>query len=215
MGFKIGSVSALLAALAAAFTVGAGTRWQASPAPARHAAAAGDSQSAGVVIRQRERVPTVDLGLVDPHGAPLRAACSTCHATRPPAKQTRAPEELDEFHQGLHYSHGRLTCLSCHNTADYDTLKLADGTRVPFQDAMTLCAQCHGPQTRDYQHGSHGGGIGYWDLSRGTRVRNNCLDCHDAHAPQIPKMKPTFKPRDRFLAPENADAHGPGQETHR
>jgi hypothetical protein len=64
---------------------------------------------------------------------------------------------------------------------------------------MRLCAQCHGPQYRDYQNGAHGGMTGNWDLSKGGRVRNNCIDCHDPHAPRYPTVTPSRGPNDRFL----------------
>jgi len=152
-----------------------------------------------VTIRKPTGPPRVDLGLKDAHGQPVTAACSTCHTTRAPNIENRKPADLDEFHQSLGFAHGNVTCLSCHNPDDYDTLRLADGRKVEFTEVMTLCGQCHGPQTRDYHHGAHGGMIGYWDLSRGPRVRNNCVDCHNPHTPKFPKMKPTFKPKDRFL----------------
>ena len=95
--------------------------------------------------------------------------------------------------------HGDLSCLSCHNPDDYGTLRLADQRAVLYRDVMTLCAQCHGPQYRDYLHGAHGGMNGYWDLTKGPRTRNSCIHCHDPHAPAFPSMRPTFKPRDRFL----------------
>jgi len=152
-----------------------------------------------VTIRKPAGPPRVELGIVDAAGQPVTAACSTCHATRPVNVANRSPADLDEFHQNLAFAHGKVSCLSCHNPTDYDTLRLADGRPVEYTEVMTLCAQCHGPQTRDYQHGAHGGSNGYWDLSRGPRTRNNCVDCHDPHAPSFPAMKPTFKPRDRFL----------------
>jgi len=158
-----------------------------------------------VTIRQPAGPPRVDLGVHNPWkgqdaaGKPITVACSTCHASRPANFANRSPADLDEFHQDLAFAHGKVSCLSCHNPSDYDTLHLADGSTVEYSDVMTLCAQCHGPQTRDYHHGAHGGMTGYWDLSRGPRMRNNCIDCHDPHAPSFPAMKPTFKPRDRFL----------------
>jgi formate-dependent nitrite reductase cytochrome c552 subunit len=114
----------------------------------------------------------------------------------------RTPGDFKEFHQAVtsQFAHGKISCLSCHDPNDYDRLRLADGQAVPYTEVMTLCGQCHGPQTRDYAHGAHGGMNGYWDLSRGPRTRNNCVDCHDPHAPQFPDMQPTFKPRDRFLS---------------
>jgi hypothetical protein len=158
-----------------------------------------------VTIRKPAGPPRVDLGANnalgehDATGKPLIVACSTCHATRPANITIREPEELDEFHQGLVYAHGKVTCISCHNPNNYDTLHLADGSSVEYSEVMTLCAQCHGPKTRDYLHGAHGGMTGYWDLTRGPRMRLNCVDCHPAHTPRFPAMKPTFKPRDRFL----------------
>lgn len=157
-----------------------------------------------VTIRQPAGPPRVDLGILDSTGKPATAACSTCHTTRPTNYENRKPADLDEFHQNIGFSHGTVSCLSCHNPDDYDTLRLADGKKVEYTDVMTLCAQCHGPQTRDYNHGAHGGMNGHWDLSRGPRIRNNCVDCHDPHSPSFPAMKPTFKPRDRFL---DSNAH--------
>jgi hypothetical protein len=152
-----------------------------------------------VTIRPGPAIPRIDLGSVDRQGKPLTAACVTCHAGRKADKSNRQPADLPEFHQGLPFTHNDLSCLSCHNPGNYDTLRLADGTVVEYPDVMTLCAQCHGIQFRDYQHGAHGGMSGYWDRTRGPRVRNNCVDCHDPHVPQFPHMQPTFKPRDRFL----------------
>ncbi|QDS98792.1 hypothetical protein [Adhaeretor mobilis] len=156
-----------------------------------------------VTIRKPSGPPRLDLGAVDSQGKPVTVACSTCHTTRPSNLAIRSPTDLKEFHQSMEFAHGNVSCLSCHNPEDYDSLRLADGRRVEFTEVMTLCAQCHGTQTRDYRHGAHGGMNGHWDLSRGPRVRNNCVDCHDPHAPSFPSMNPTFKPRDRFL--EKAD----------
>ena len=154
-----------------------------------------------VTIRQPDGPPRVDLGVKDEAGNSVMATCATCHRTRPANRQNRVASDLTEFHQGLTLVHGSTSCLSCHNAADYDSLALADGTSVDFTRVMDLCAQCHGPQTRDYLHGAHGGMTGHWDLSRGPQTRNNCVDCHNPHAPSFPKMTPTFKPRDRFLHP--------------
>ena len=142
----------------------------------------------------------------DVHGNAVTVSCSICHATRQPNPDNRSAADLDEFHKSMQVTHGNIGCLACHNSEDYDALKLADGTRVEFTDVMTLCAQCHGPQMRDYEHGVHGGMSGYWDLSRGPREKNNCVDCHNPHTPAFPRMQPVFKPRDRFL---DAAGHQP------
>lgn len=141
--------------------------------------------------------PKVLTDQLDHRGNPVMAACSTCHTTRE-ANYLAGPEALpQEFHQGLEYAHGALNCLSCHNADNYDTLRRADGRALAYDNVMALCSQCHGPQTRDYNHGSHGGMVGHWDLTKGDRQRNRCIDCHDVHAPAFPQVNPVFPPRDR------------------
>ena len=171
--------------------------------------ATGESQNPAtrfaVSIRKPLGPPQVSTGLQDMHGNLVLAACSTCHTTRPPNHQNKLAKDLDEFHSEMQFSHGTISCLSCHNERDYDALKLADGSRVEYADVMLLCAQCHGPQMTAYQHGAHGGMTGYWDLARGPQTKNNCIDCHDPHAPKFPSMQPTFKPQDRFLDPPRTD----------
>ena len=169
-----------------------------------------DSATAhGITINPPRGRPLVATGQVDHEGNEIMVACSSCHSVRPTNFGNKA-SELNEFHQGLVFSHGNITCMSCHNDNNYDQLKLADKTSIEFENVMTLCAQCHGAQMRDYERGVHGGMTGYWDLSRGPRKRKNCVDCHDPHAPQFPRMKPTFKPIDRFLDHQphsSSDAH--------
>jgi len=144
---------------------------------------------------------------IDAKGRPIVIQCSVCHSVRTPNPDNASSEDLDEFHQGLVFSHGSLRCLSCHNADDYTSLRLASGSRVEFPNAITMCAQCHADKVRDYEHGAHGGMTGYWDLSRGGRVRNACIDCHDPHAPAFPHMTPTFKPIDRFLTGRKGQGH--------
>lgn len=158
-----------------------------------------------LTIRKPNGPPRAFTGINDIHGHPVTVACSTCHATRQPNFENKTVADLNEFHGNLAFSHGSVSCLSCHNSNDYDALKLADGTRVEFSNVMTLCAQCHGPQMRDYENGVHGGFNGHWDLTQGPQVKNNCIDCHNPHSPQFPKMQPTFKPKDRFLEKPKAN----------
>ena len=156
-----------------------------------------------VHIRRPDGPPVVELKEPDALGRVGRIACATCHSVRPPDRKNRSPADLDEFHTGMPFRHGTLVCYSCHNPDDADTLRLADETPVEYRDVMRLCAQCHSPQAGDYQRYSHGGVNGYWDLTRGSRVRANCIDCHDPHVPRFPQMLPTFKPHDRFLVPKH------------
>lgn len=158
--------------------------------------------SFSVSIRKPTGPPRVDTGMKDPHGHPVTVSCSTCHATRKPNPDNKLAADLDEFHGTIEVAHSTISCLSCHNPNDYDSLRLADGTRVEYANVMTLCAQCHGPEMRDFEHGTHGGMNGYWDLKRGPQTKNNCVDCHNPHSPKFPSMQPTFKPKDRFLDQE-------------
>ena len=157
-----------------------------------------------VVIRRPDGPPKIATGLTNFQGQAVLASCSSCHTTTKPNLDTRRTEDLDQFHQGLKYVHGNLTCLSCHNSKDYDTLRLADTRSVEFPDSMTLCSQCHGPQRRDYDMGLHGGMNGYWDRTRGGRTRNTCINCHDPHAPAFPLVMPVLPPRDRISVPQSA-----------
>jgi hypothetical protein len=153
-----------------------------------------------VVIHKPAGPPAIKTGAVDDKGNPITIACATCHTTKPANTDAKLGTPLTLFHQGLTGKHAALSCVSCHNAADgYATLRLADGKSLPYAEVMTLCAQCHGPQFRDYQHGAHGGMTGYWDLTKGGRYRNNCIDCHDPHAPKYPTVMPAAGPNDRFL----------------
>lgn len=165
-----------------------------------------------VHIRRPSGPPQVSLSGSDPHGRAARVACSTCHSVRQPNIQNTTAQTLDEFHQGLQVSHGQLACYACHNPNNVDTLRLADGSPVEYADVMDLCSQCHSQQAASFTHGAHGGMNGFWDLSRGPQIKNNCIDCHDPHAPKFPKMVVDFKPRDRFL---DLDAKETGHEQHK
>ena len=156
-----------------------------------------------VVINRPTGPPRIATDRVDALGRPVTLSCASCHANRSSNLNTSAGTDLNEFHQSLHFAHGSMKCVSCHQPSDYNSLRLADGRSLAFSEVQTLCAQCHAPQAHDYEHGAHGGMNGYWDLTRGPRQRKGCIDCHDPHAPAFPSMVPTFKSRDRFLAPSD------------
>lgn len=167
-----------------------------------------------VTIQGAPTTPTVLADLSQSGRAPTEVACTTCHSTRTPQLAQRDSVQLDEFHQGLQKQHGTLSCLSCHNADNYDTLRLADGTPVAFENTMQLCAQCHGPQFRDYTNGSHGGMNGYWDLKRGPRTRNACNVCHDPHSPAYPQLIPVFPPKDVQLRKQKYGDSYPDPDQH-
>jgi hypothetical protein len=124
---------------------------------------------------------------------PAGTACETCHSA--PAATTLSEEEAKRYHE-VEIRHGTLTCDQCHDD-DRRQLHLADDTPVAFLKVLDLCAQCHGPELRDYEHGAHGGGNGFWDASRGGKLKNNCVDCHEPHAPDFATVRPVFHPNDR------------------
>lgn len=151
-----------------------------------------------VEVHRPSALGRLDTELTEATGAPVGIACATCHkpGEGPAIADRSGPPE--RFHAAVELSHGALLCESCH-ASDRTLLHLADGRELEFGDTMALCSQCHGTQRRDYDHGAHGGMNGYWDLRQGPRLRNNCVDCHAAHAPAYPSFLPTFPPNDRFF----------------
>lgn len=172
-----------------------------TPAPLTVEVAVPAASPFPTTIRAVPPTPRVATGGTDAQGRAVTVACSTCHQTTAPNPRLRSGAELTQFHQGLDYRHGSLTCLSCHDARNYDRLRLADGTELAFAETMALCAQCHGQKRRDYEHGAHGGMQGFWDLARGPRTRNSCVHCHDPHAPAQPQVRPVLPPRDRLSVP--------------
>lgn len=130
--------------------------------------------------------------------------CASCHTLHNQAPFVERSEQLTHFHTTVEVTHGELACYSCHTPQDPGNLHLASGKPLAFSSAMELCAQCHGPQTRDYQKGSHGGMTGHWDLASGDRQRNACTTCHNPHTPAFPRVFPVFAPKDRFLTPRES-----------
>jgi len=171
--------------------------------PSREFAEPVPEGSHDVVIHQPDVLGVLDTDRVDVHGAPVGVGCDTCHGPALAATPQGNPEEM---HSDVDVVHGDLVCASCHDD-DRTRLRRASGKTLEMDQAMELCAQCHGPQKRDYDHGSHGGMNGYWDLRQGPRSRNHCLDCHGAHAPQYQGGVAVHPPRDRFLRPRHDADH--------
>lgn len=158
---------------------------QAPPGPPSHSVTILSPSNAGGVV----------ITGPGPNAKKLRVACDTCHSLRSP-RVPHSTEQLDQFHKGLRVRHGELACTSCHDATRPQSLRLASGERVAGRDVVRLCAQCHGPQKRDYDHGAHGGMTGYWDLSRGPRTRKSCVHCHAPHLPAYVGGRPVLPPRD-------------------
>lgn len=157
-----------------------------------------------VVIHTPQTLGKLTTPLASGNGEAAGIPCATCHAPGADG-QAMATPDAKPAHEGLSTVHGDLSCASCHDPEDRTRLRLADGRKLDFGDALSLCQQCHGTQVRDYEHGAHGGMSGHWDHRQGPRLRNHCLDCHDAHAPAWSQYMPVLPPRDRFFAHGDAD----------
>lgn len=161
-------------------------------------------------IHDPPELVSLATGAVDASGRPIRASCPTCHGIPGLAADFReSAAELGAPHSGIVFAHGENRCSSCHDPADRLALRTADGRSLPMTAAAELCRQCHGPQSRDYDHGSHGGMSGYWDTTRGARTRAHCIDCHDPHRPAWDPVVPAPPPRDPFppARHDEEDAH--------
>ena len=115
--------------------------------------------------------------------------CSECHAEME-VNETR--RELD-FHEDiiLHHAEGQRWCLDCHNPADRDKLRLANGQAISFETSYNLCGQCHGTIFRDWKAGIHGKRTGFWNGKKQYRL---CVHCHNPHSPRYEPIEPLPPP---------------------
>ena len=117
--------------------------------------------------------------------------CNDCHSELEPNTRKR---ELAEMHDDIIFDHDSENrwCLACHNTNDRDSLVLAGGKRLGFNESYKLCGQCHGPKYRDWKLGIHGKRTGEWNGQKQYRL---CVHCHDPHSPKFKSLKPMPPPR--------------------
>ncbi|MCC7011225.1 MAG: hypothetical protein IT454_01575 [Planctomycetes bacterium] len=118
--------------------------------------------------------------------------CSDCHSEDVmPANPKR--RELKIAHQDIALKHDaeHRWCLDCHDANDRDSLHLASGEKVPFEESYRLCGQCHGDKYRDWRAGVHGRRTGHWD---GEKQYLLCVHCHNSHAPAFAPLKPEAPP---------------------
>lgn len=155
--------------------------------------AASPSASAGlfpVSIHRPYPELGMNTGVAGPDGKAARTPCRTCHGFVEPKEKYAQANHLEAFHKGVEIQHGGQSCRTCHSVPGFDSFNLAGGERISYDEVVRLCGQCHAQRLVEYQRGAHGGMTGYWDLRRGPRSRNHCLDCHNPHAPKIPQMVP-------------------------
>ena len=117
--------------------------------------------------------------------------CNDCHSELEPNALRR---ELVDMHDDIIFDHDSENrwCLACHNTFDRDSLVLAGGKLLGFNESYKLCGQCHGPKYRDWKLGIHGKRTGEWNGQKQYRL---CVHCHDPHSPKIKSLKPMPPPR--------------------
>ena len=117
--------------------------------------------------------------------------CNDCHLEIKPVNRRR---ELVEMHEEIIFDHDSENrwCLACHNTNNRDSLVLAGGRPLGFDESYKLCGQCHGPKYRDWKLGIHGKRTGEWD---GQKQYLLCVHCHDPHSPKFKNLQPMPPPR--------------------
>jgi hypothetical protein len=116
--------------------------------------------------------------------------CSDCHAGM---EVNRTRRVLTEAHTDIDLKHGdqHRWCLDCHDPAQRDSLHLAGGERIPFDESYRLCGQCHGEKYRDWRAGVHGRRTGDWN---GHKKYLLCVHCHNPHQPRFRPLVPKPPP---------------------
>lgn len=136
--------------------------------------------------------------------------CSDCHRIIP------SPAETDRTltqHTEIHLQHGINTrCFNCHHRTNRDAFVDDYGGAIPWDQPQLVCAKCHGPVYRDWQHGSHGRTNGSWDVRQGTQTRRRCIECHDPHQPPFPPLAPAPGPHTLRMGPPEYGRHAAGHD---
>ncbi len=149
-------------------------------------------------VRQPSRTPKYSLSV-------FTYRCSDCHRIIPSPPQTQ--RTLTQ-HTEIHLEHGINTrCFNCHHPRNRDAFVDDFGDEIPWDQPQLLCAKCHGPVYRDWQHGSHGRTNGHWLTTRGTRVRRKCIECHDPHQPPFPSLHPAPAPNTLRMGRQDYATH--------
>jgi len=154
----------------------------------------GEPQKYPVIINHPKGELVVQMGKLDENGKPITLTCVSCHGLNNEILKRNLAPNAKNFHSKLHLKHGSLSCSSCHNPRNPGLFHLSNGKKVSYKAVIQVCAQCHGPQYRDFIKGSHGGMQGYWDKKKGPQKRNHCIDCHRPHQPAFPKFRPAPPP---------------------
>lgn len=118
--------------------------------------------------------------------------CSECHKDMKPNPVRRQLVEMhDDIDTIFKHDEKNRWCLDCHHADQRDSLKLASGKLLGFNESYKLCGQCHGDKLRDWKVGVHGKRTGYWN---GKKQYLLCVHCHNPHSPKFKKVKPLPPP---------------------
>ena len=154
--------------------------------------------------------PTNEVPLALPAPSKDLHPCSQCHdASWKTNTKERPLKDMHDDISALYESKATLHpwCLTCHDAANRDMLRLSDGGLVPFSEAFRVCGQCHGEQFKRWANGLHGKHTGSWN---GQKIVHLCGHCHSAHLPKFKAIKP-LPPPDRPVAGEEK-ASAPGEQ---
>jgi hypothetical protein len=165
-------------------------RWTTRDADPKHA----KHLAAGVACADCHGAPS-DAPFAKPKPVTLMDRCLRCHEAKgAPAKcETCHVRTTEKAHAAIVLKHAQEQrgCLDCHDAQDRDHLRLANGTKIPFEESFKLCGQCHGTQYRDWKVGLHGKRTGSWNGRREYRL---CVHCHYPHEPRFAPMDPVARP---------------------
>lgn len=134
--------------------------------------------------------------------------CMDCHRIIPsPAETFRRLTQ----HTEIQLNHGLNTrCFNCHHPRNRNAFVDDFGQEIAWDQPQLLCAKCHGPVFRDWEHGSHGRINGYWDTRRGPQTKRRCIECHDPHDPPFAPLQPAPGPHTLRMGPADSPLdHGP------
>ena len=160
------------------------------------AAAAGAAEPAAAAEEYPVPAPPLSEGIFP---------CSDCHADLEPDPTPRDLGMHEEIVERFHHAEQQRWCLDCHNPADRDKLRLANGQLISFEESYKLCGQCHGTIYRDWKAGVHGKRTGMWNGRKEYRL---CVSCHDPHRPRFAAIAPEPPPR----RPEAIDRADEGED---
>jgi hypothetical protein len=117
--------------------------------------------------------------------------CNDCHAFRKPNPVRRKLEWHEDITEIFNHDSKNRWCLDCHDLKQRDSLRLASGRLLDFEESYKLCGQCHGDKLRDWKVGVHGKRTGEWN---GKKQYYLCVSCHNPHSPRFKPMKPEPPP---------------------